>query len=51
MAKRRAAQLLIGALGLAALLIGLLQGVESLNKDDLDEDTRLALLGEQEDDA
>ncbi|MBR4080239.1 MAG: FtsW/RodA/SpoVE family cell cycle protein [Clostridia bacterium] len=32
-------------------LIGLLQGVESLNKDDLDEDTRLALLGEQEDDA
>ena len=29
-------------------VIGLLQGVESLNEDDLDEDTRLALLGDQE---
>ena len=29
-------------------VMGLLQGVESLNEDDLDEDTRLALLGDQE---
>ena len=29
-------------------LVGLLQGVASLNKDDLDEDTRLAMLGSQE---
>lgn len=32
-------------------LIGLLQGVASLNEDDLDEDTHLAMLGEQEEDA
>jgi len=29
-------------------LVGLLQGVASLNEDDLDEDTRLAMLGSQE---
>ena len=29
-------------------VMGLLQGVESLNEDDLDEDTRLALMGDQE---
>ena len=29
-------------------LIGLLQGVASLNEDDLDEDTRLAMLGSEE---
>lgn len=30
-------------------LVGLLQGVASLNEDDLEEDTRLALLGSAED--
>ena len=32
-------------------LVGLLQGVASLNEDDLDEDTHLAMLGEQEEEA
>lgn len=30
-------------------LIGLLQGVASLNDDDLDEDTELAMMGDTED--
>ena len=33
---------------LTAIVLGLIQGVDSLNEDDVDEDTRLAMLGSQE---